>query len=379
MLIQFSVTNYRRFRDAAVLDLSEARISEFSQTVLRHPADDFGILPAAALYGPNGCGKSSLLDALEDLCTLVLTGTAPYNRNNSFRGDRDSISRPTEWEVIFRTSGHEYDYQLKSSGNQILEENLFGRSLSQSEYQVLFDRDGEGVFLCPAWETTDVSGLSDTAPLLHYLDSAGRDPRLSEIRQFFRSVHRIDTGLSCAASPESFLEPESLRQDVCAMLSALDIPVTKISLSSRGLLLTHSLSSGDVDFLWEEESRGIQRAVLWCALLRKALEEDWILLADNPEICLHARLFGSLLTFFLSPRTTGSHAQMIFTSQELSNMNNRVLRRDEIWFAAPSPDGSSALYSLAYYLKENGEKVRKDETYYKQYLEGRYGADPRIV
>jgi len=31
---------------------------------------------------------------------------------------------------------------------------------------------------------------------------------------------------------------------------------------------------------------------------------------------------------------------------------------------------------LVEFKKENGEKVRKDETYDKQYMEGRYGADP---
>ena len=69
-------------------------------------------------------------------------------------------------------------------------------------------------------------------------------------------------------------------------------------------------------------------------------------------------------------------AQLLTATHENSNMNNRIFRRDEIWLTAREEDGSSSLYILALFLKENGEKVRKDETYFKQYLEGRYGADP---
>ena len=60
-------------------------------------------------------------------------------------------------------------------------------------------------------------------------------------------------------------------------------------------------------------------------------------------------------------------------------MNNSIFRRDELWLIAKEEDGSSHLYTLALFLKENGEKVRKDEVYFKQYLEGRYGAIPHIV
>ena len=41
--------------------------------------------------------------------------------------------------------------------------------------------------------------------------------------------------------------------------------------------------------------------------------------------------------------------------------------------AIPSTSGNER--PLALFLKESGEKVRKDETYFKQFLEGRYGTD----
>ena len=60
MLIQFSLTNYRNFKNTAVLDLSEAKITEFPEH-LYHSDDNMGILPMTAIYGPNGSGKSNFL------------------------------------------------------------------------------------------------------------------------------------------------------------------------------------------------------------------------------------------------------------------------------------------------------------------------------
>ena len=71
-------------------------------------------------------------------------------------------------------------------------------------------------------------------------------------------------------------------------------------------------------------------------------------------------------------------AQLIFTSHDLSTMSNEVFRRDEIWFVAKGREQNSKLYSLVEFKTDSGESVRKDAKYDKQYLEGKYGADPYL-
>ena len=70
-------------------------------------------------------------------------------------------------------------------------------------------------------------------------------------------------------------------------------------------------------------------------------------------------------------------AQLIFTSHDLSTMNSEVFRRDEIWFVAKGNSQNSKLYSLVEF-KNNGKSIRKDAKFDKQYLEGKYGADPYL-
>ncbi|MBR0091805.1 MAG: ATP-binding protein, partial [Lachnospiraceae bacterium] len=71
-------------------------------------------------------------------------------------------------------------------------------------------------------------------------------------------------------------------------------------------------------------------------------------------------------------------AQLLFTSHDMSTMKNSIFRRDEIWFAADSEAHVSDIYSLHEMRNEDGSRIKNTATYDKQYLEGRYGADPYL-
>ena len=51
MLIQFNFKNFKSFRDEAILDLSAAKMTEFSDRVVSEGNEK--ILPMAAIYGAN--------------------------------------------------------------------------------------------------------------------------------------------------------------------------------------------------------------------------------------------------------------------------------------------------------------------------------------
>ena len=55
-------------------------------------------------------------------------------------------------------------------------------------------------------------------------------------------------------------------------------------------------------------------------------------------------------------------------------MTNKLLRRDQIWFCEKDKYGATDLYSLVEYK----EAVRKDASYNKNYLQGKYGSIPYI-
>ena len=101
-----------------------------------------------------------------------------------------------------------------------------------------------------------------------------------------------------------------------------------------------------------------------------------LLVIDELDAKLHPVLLQRIIEMFTNPKLNTKGAQLLFTSHDLTTMNNKIFRRDEIWFSAINAYDESVLYSLVDFRKENGDKPRNDENYNKQYLEGRYGADP---
>lgn len=69
MLIQFNFKNFKSFREEATLDLSAAKVTEFSDRVVTVGSEK--ILPVAAIYGANASGKSNIYNAFEYMSDYV--------------------------------------------------------------------------------------------------------------------------------------------------------------------------------------------------------------------------------------------------------------------------------------------------------------------
>ena len=128
-----------------------------------------------------------------------------------------------------------------------------------------------------------------------------------------------------------------------------------------------------------EESAGTQKLMGLAAYLMTALERGATVVVDELDAKLHPKLLRYVILLFKDPEVNKSGAQLIFSSQDVSTMRNDVFRRDEIWFAARGEGKASHLWSLADIHEANGNLVSKNAAFDKQYLSGRYGADPYLT
>ena len=128
----------------------------------------------------------------------------------------------------------------------------------------------------------------------------------------------------------------------------------------------------------EEESDGTLKMFALYPSLQETLEMGGVLCIDELNARLHPLLVRSFLITFLNPEINKNHAQLIFTTHDTWQLANNILRRDEIWFTDKSADGVTTLYSLADFVDEDGVKIRKDESYEKNYLLGKYRAIPSL-
>lgn len=108
------------------------------------------------------------------------------------------------------------------------------------------------------------------------------------------------------------------------------------------------------------------------------MESGSVFFIDELNARLHPLLVRNFILAFLNPQINKNNAQLIFTTHDTWQLSNNLLRRDEIWFTEKDVNGVSSLYSLADFTNEDGSKIRRDESYEKNYLVGKYGAIPSL-
>ena len=128
----------------------------------------------------------------------------------------------------------------------------------------------------------------------------------------------------------------------------------------------------------ELESAGTLKMFALYPDLQEVLEKGSVFFIDELNARLHPLLVRNFVLTFLNPEINKNHAQLLFTTHDTWQLSNQLLRRDEIWFVKKDERGVSELYSLADFVDEEGARIRKDESYEKNYMVGKYGAIPML-
>lgn len=181
MLCQFTVKNFKSIRDQATFDMQAAAISEHEDKIIKD-IDGEQFLPVSVVYGPNGGGKSNVLEALHTLNSKVLRPLcAACDKTDCeikarkipvepFAFSEESKKEPTEFEVFFRTRLAEYRYILHIKGEAVIYESLDRIKLETGRRSALFTRSESQVSLKGVFGKFKISNeLSASLPLLSYL------------------------------------------------------------------------------------------------------------------------------------------------------------------------------------------------------------------
>lgn len=72
MICQFSFENYKAFKEESLLDFTAEGIGEYKDSIIEDSNKKEKVVPVIAVYGPNGGGKSTVLEALGFLRDTIL-------------------------------------------------------------------------------------------------------------------------------------------------------------------------------------------------------------------------------------------------------------------------------------------------------------------
>lgn len=390
MLAEFTFENFKCYRGEATLQMTSAPICEHQDTLIAG-AGKKSYLPVAAVYGPNGGGKSSVLQALECLQRIV---TLPYLVVRSRRAhaygvdccpyafDEATRSEATTFCAIFEAGEYTYRYIISERTGEVVEEYLHRRKAGRGSEATLFERSGGEVVLGSSLRRKGVNtDVSSMMPFLSFLAINYDLEPVDEAFGWFLSCQFLD--YSESSFEDYFLEPQSdvERKLIVKMLNAMDIDITNIRYQRDDdgleIYLTHGSGDG-TELELGEESNGTRKLLNLVPPLLRALSTGGLVVSDELDAKLHPKLLKYIIRLFTDRGVNKKGAQLVFTSHDMTTLNSSMFRRDEIWFAAKTPEGSSTLYSLADIADVDGKRVRTQNAYDRQYLAGRYGADPYL-
>lgn len=421
MLIEFTVGNYRSFRDPQTLSMVAAPIksqdSALDQNTVIKMKGNPDLLTSASFYGANASGKSNLMKALAFMQRFVLHSTKDTKATGGiqvepFRLNTDNISQPSHFEIAFIQDGKRYRYGFEVTKERVTSEWLY--FVPSSRPARLFEREGDdfvigeyfkegrdleqhtrpnALFLSVVAQFNGshsqklvdwfrrlgiISGVDDLGMMPFTLTQLVEGPHRQSIRDL---ICRLDLGIGDVQVEKKTVNnnpnlpdnmPEDIKQAFLTIMNASEnegysIHTIHTQYDDNGNPVGQELFELD-----EHESEGTQKLFAMSGPLLDTLQDGEILIVDEMDARLHPLITREIISLFNNKETNPNGAQLIFNTQDTNLLDNRLFRRDQIWFVEKDQQGASHLYSLAEF------KVRNDKDYERGYIQGRYGAVPYL-
>lgn len=412
MLIEFSVANFRSFRERQTLSMVAApRLRKRENTFKPELSGEKfpALLKACVIYGPNASGKSNLLRALSTVD--LIANLPPSSEGKSlpvspFGFDPALADEPSSFEIHFIHQGMRYQFELSATADRIHLERLhhfprgketllYQRKLFGSKDQYFFGDDLEGgSSLHDTWKK-----LTPRNMLFLSQAVANSSEDLQQLRsplQWLKdSIFPVLGGMrGLSTISQKLASDNELHADSIAnFLQDVDVPISKVFATPKSAIsesfeqvvtksteklrfdtkLTHHSALGEAQLSFEDQSEGTKS--LFGFWLPWSTREPWgesarcVLAVDELDSSLHPRIVVALVSRHLASKKP---SQLIFTTHDTHLMDAKLLRRDQFWLTERDANGATQLRSLHDFEGREGEDIEK------RYFEGRYRSLPIV-
>ncbi|MBS1781125.1 MAG: ATP-binding protein [Bacteroidetes bacterium] len=417
MLVEFSVGNFLSFKTKTTLSLAATSIKEHVDTNI-FSTERNDLLKGAVIYGANASGKSNFIRAMSTMRRLVVQSFEQSSREElditAFLLNTETEYLPSFFEAIFIIDSTRYRYGFEADDKKFRAEWLF--EAQKNVEKPLFLREEDGIEVMKTFSegkdleerTRDnalflavvdqfngkiakkimrwfnnfitISGLSHEGYKGVTFDMLENKQTSTALLDFYKKLDLGFDDISISKKPFDGKElpkdmPESLvKQLVTDLEGALKIDIKTIhkKYDAKGKAI------GLVEFdMRSQESSGTNKLFNISGPVFDVLNDGGVLVVDELDASLHPLLTLAVTKLFNSKDFNRNNAQLIFATHDTNLLYYGNYRRDQIYFVEKDQYGVSDMYSLVEY-KEQGKTIRKDRSFEKDYIEGRYGAIPFI-
>lgn len=440
LLLRYIVSNFKSIGHPIEFSMlpSPKDTDERFFTTIKTKAGNWNVLRRGGFWGPNASGKTSFMESLEFARQFILSGKkAGKNIGiNQFRGKLDDSAGLSTFQFLFYQKGEVYDYGFSVNRFQVCEEWLM--VLTTKDFAPMFTRttDASGKTTIEIGTKFSKKGskqriLAETLAegmqekqknqlFLYKLYDNGVK-RVEEIIDWFTGLQIIFPSTKLQGLPIKMQTDQDFKTFIADSLKALDTGIFDVSVASNEInfyeyaeklnlpqniveeieeigngsatlngkyfiffedekkhtilmqiKFDHHLSGIPQKFDIDDESDGTKRLLdLLPILFLTKQDNNQIFFIDEIDRSLHTKLSKYLLNKFISNHTN-PYNQIIFTAHDVNLINLDELRQDEIWFVEKNNSGESSIRPFSDF------NVREGQDTLKAYLNGRFGAIPRI-
>lgn len=396
MLIEFKIGNFRSFKEIVTLSMAASADKEYLETHTFPIDKKLRLVKSAALYGANASGKSNLFQAMTFMKYFVISSSKEGQATEAipvekFRLSSETEGEPSTFEVIFIMDNIRYRYGFQLDSERVHNEWLF--HVPTTREATLFTREQGKIKWSPHFK--EGKGLEEkTRENALFLSVAAQfNGKISgKILEWFHNINII-SGLEDLEQKNftiAKLDNKDFKEFTVKFLKVADMGIKAIEkeVKSEGKSIeintfhqkfdtNHHPVSDEKFNLVQHESSGTKALFAFSAPIYDTLKTNKVLFIDELTSKLHPVLARAIIKIFHNynsgkDRKNQSKAQLIFVGHDTNILSNQFFRRDQIWFTQKDQYGATDLYSLEEY------RVRKDASFNKDYIMGKYGAIPLI-
>ncbi|QSJ20060.1 ATP-binding protein [Nostoc sp. UHCC 0702] len=417
MLIEFSIGNYRSFKEQVTFSMVAANLvatdKKLDENNVFAVDNDLKLLKSAAIYGANASGKSNLATALNFMRWFMINSSKETQSTEKIDIERFQLSTETEdkpsfFEIVFLMNGKRYRYGFEATRDEVVTEWLF--YVPKSKETKLFERKLEKFSISKTYKADGIQQKTRQNALFLSVSAQFNVEIAEKILDWLTNRFQVTSGLNdrgYRGYTVNCLMNNENKDEILQLLKKLDlgfgdikveeIEVTIDSWSSeasdeiKSIILKNGTKkvttvktihqkfdgkgkpiSTEFFNLYVQESEGTQKVFALAGPLVDTLKNGKVLIIDEFDARIHPLISRAIVELFNSNETNPNNAQLIFMTHDTNLLSNKLFRRDQIWFTEKNRYGATDLYSLAEY------KIPEDASFENDYIQGRYGAIPYI-
>jgi AAA15 family ATPase/GTPase len=418
MLLEFTIGNFLSIKDKKTLSLEATSIKEHLGTNVVK-LDRFQLLRGAVIYGANAGGKSNFIKAMSTMRRIVKQSFDASSTDElgitPFLLSTDTSNKPSFFEILFLIGTVRYRYGFEVDNTSVKSEWLFESKIKSEK--PLFIREGDGIDVSQGFkEAKDLEEKTrENALFLSVLDQFNGTTAKSIMKWFSNFITISDLSHERYKNVTfKMLEDENIKPQLLDFYKRLDLGFDEIDVEKKPFeakdftklfneefakqFLSDIEGKSKIDIktihkkynnenevvgfekfdMRRQESSGTNKVFNISGPVFDVLKNGGVLIIDELDASLHPLITLTITKLFNSSEFNKTNAQLIFATHDTNLFEYGHYRRDQIYFVEKDVYGASDLYSLVEYKEDGGKKVRKDRSFEKDYIQGRYGAIPYI-